>query len=69
MTATAETDNPVLKHTPGGWMAEAMDSPLIAVMAETEDEAIELFRARRAVWRKEIAQAASDGPQVSGTDR
>ena len=60
MAATAETDNPILKHTPGGWMAEATDSPLIAVVAATEDEARELFRVRRAVWREEIAQAASD---------
>jgi hypothetical protein len=60
MTATAETDNPVLKHTPAGWMAEAVDSPLIAVMAETKGEAVELFRSRRAVWRELIAQAASE---------
>ena len=60
MEATAQTDNPVLKHTPGGWMAEATDSPLIAVVAKTEDEAVELFRARRAVWRMEMAQVASD---------
>jgi hypothetical protein len=61
MTATAEIDNPVLKHTPGGWMAEAMDSPLIAVVAETESEARELFRSRRAAWRELMAQAASQG--------
>jgi hypothetical protein len=57
MAATVETDTPVLKHTPGGWMAEAVDSPLIAVVANTEDEAIELFRVRRAVWRELMAQA------------
>jgi hypothetical protein len=31
----------------GGWMAEATDSPLIAVVAETENEAVELFRTER----------------------
>jgi len=60
MTATAEIDNPVLKQTPGGWMAEAMDSPLIAVVAATEADAVELFRARRAVWREEMAQASKE---------
>jgi hypothetical protein len=65
MMATTETDNPVLKHTPGGWMAEAVDSPLIAVVAETEDEAIELFRARRSAWRELIAQAASENADAT----
>jgi len=41
-------------------MAEAVDSPLIAVVAETEYEAVELFRTRRAVWRMEMAQVADD---------
>jgi len=53
-------DNPVLKRTPGGWMAEATDSPLIAVVASTEAEAVDLFRTRRAVWRELMAQAAAD---------
>ena len=66
MAATAETDNPVLKHTPSGWMAEAVDSPLIAVVAETEDEAVELFRSRRAIWRDLIAQATSENADDTG---
>ena len=57
MEATAEIDSPVLKHTPGGWMAVAVDVPRIAVVAETEAEAEDLFRARRAVWRDLIARA------------
>jgi hypothetical protein len=61
MTGTTEIDNPVLKHTPGGWMAEAVDSPLIAVVAETRSEAVDLFRSRRAAWRDLMAQVARDG--------
>jgi hypothetical protein len=60
MEATVEIDNPILKETPGGWMAEAVDSPLIAVVADTEDEAVKLFRERRAVWRALIAEVAQE---------
>jgi hypothetical protein len=50
-------DEPVIKETPGGWMAVATDSPLIAVVAGTEAGAAWLFRARRAVWRGLMAEA------------
>jgi hypothetical protein len=57
MTATTELDSPILKRTPRGWMAEAIDTPRIAVVADTEAEAVELFRLRRTVWRALIAEA------------
>jgi hypothetical protein len=69
MATTAETDNPVLKRTPSGWMAEAVDSPLIAVVAETENEAVELFRTRRSAWRELMAQATATSDSADDDGR
>ena len=55
METTPEIDVPDLKETPGGWLAVAVDSPRIAVVACTEDAALALFRAERAAWRELIA--------------
>lgn len=51
-----DRDRPVLKETPGGWMAVAVDSPRIAVVADTEDAALALFCTERAIWRDLIAE-------------
>ena len=57
METTQETDVPDLRETPGGWLAVAMDSPRIAVVADTRDGALAKFRAERAEWRELISQA------------
>jgi hypothetical protein len=65
METVQDTDAPDLRQTPGGWLAVAVDSPKVAVVADTRDEALARFRAERAEWRQLIAQAqrerASDG--------
>jgi hypothetical protein len=63
METTQEIDLPDLRKTPNGWLAVAVDSPRIAVTADTEDGALALFRKRRALWRRLIAQAAEDGAE------
>lgn len=60
METTQEIDVPDLRKTPGGWLAVAVDSPRIAVTADTEAGALALFRERRAIWRQLIAQAGHD---------
>lgn len=57
METMQETDVPDLRETPGGWLAVATDSPRIAVMAATRDDALASFRTEREAWRKLIAQA------------
>ncbi len=57
METTQEIDVPDLRETPGGWLAVAVDSPRIAVVADTEDAALALFRAERTAWRELIAEA------------
>jgi hypothetical protein len=57
---TQEIDAPDLKETPGGWLAVAVDSPRIAVVAATRDDALAKFRERRAFWRQLIAQNAQE---------
>ena len=52
-----EIDVPDLRKTPSGWLAVAVDSPRIAVAADTKDDALAKFRAERAIWRQLIAQA------------
>ncbi len=58
METAQEPDVPDLRETPGGWLAVATDSPRIAVIATTRDDAIASFRTERAIWRDLIAQAA-----------
>jgi hypothetical protein len=57
---TQEMDVPDLRETPGGWLAVAVDSPKIAVVAATKDAALASFRAERAVWRRLIAETAQE---------
>jgi hypothetical protein len=65
METAQDVDVPDLRQTPGGWLAVAVDSPKVAVVADTRDGALERFRAERAEWRRLIAQAqqkrAADG--------
>ena len=60
METTQETDAPDLRETPGGWLAVAMDSPRVAVVADSREGALAKFRAERAIWRQLIAQAAEE---------
>jgi hypothetical protein len=55
---TVDQDTPVLKETPGGWMAVAVDTPRIAVVADTKEAVLRQFRAGRAEWRELILQAS-----------
>jgi hypothetical protein len=56
-------DIPHLRLTPGGWLATALDSPLIGVIGRERTEALELFKVRRAEWRELIARSrVSYGP-------
>jgi hypothetical protein len=57
MEMTQETDVPDLRETPGGWLAVAVDSPRIAVVADTRDGALAKFRTERAEWRELISKA------------
>jgi hypothetical protein len=57
METVHEVDVPDLRETPGGWLAVAVDSPKIAVMADTRDGALAKFQAERAEWRALIAEA------------
>jgi hypothetical protein len=66
METTHEIDVPDLRETPGGWLAVAVDSPKIAVVADTKDGALASFRAERAAWRQLIAQAAEESPDDAG---
>ena len=60
METTQEIDVPDLRETPGGWLAVAVDSPRVAVVADSRDGALAKFRAERAIWRELIAQAAQE---------
>jgi len=60
METTQETDAPDLRETPGGWLAVAVDSPRVAVVADSREGALAKFRAERAIWRQLIAQAAGE---------
>jgi hypothetical protein len=59
----ARDGRPDLRETPGGWLAVAVDSPRIAVVASTRDDALAKFQAERAVWRQLISQAAQEAPR------
>lgn len=60
METTQDMDLPDLRKTPGGWLAVALDSPRVAVVAETPDRAVEKFRAERAIWRQLISEASDE---------
>jgi hypothetical protein len=66
METTQETDLPDLKETPGGWLAVATDSPRVAAVGGTRDDALANFQAERAIWRKLIAQNAQETPSDAG---
>lgn len=53
---TEDLDVPDLKETPGGWLAVATDSPRVAAIGSTRDDALVNFQAERAIWRELIAQ-------------
>lgn len=53
-------DVPDLLLTPGGWLAVAVDSPLIAVTGETAADALVRFREARTKWRKLIMLAKEE---------
>ncbi len=55
---STQIDAPDLRETPGGWLAVAVDSPRIAVVARTKEEALAKFQAERAEWRELMARAA-----------
>jgi hypothetical protein len=60
METRQHVDVPDLRQTPGGWLAVALDSPKVAVAAESREEALAKFQAERAVWRALIAQSGED---------
>lgn len=66
METAQEVDVPDLRETPGGWLAVAVDSPRIAVVADTAEEALAKFRAERAEWRQLIAQAQQEHATDAG---
>ena len=66
METTQEMDAPDLKETPGGWLAVAVDSPRVAVIGGTRDEALANFQAERAIWRELIAQGAQETAADAG---
>jgi hypothetical protein len=57
---STQIDAPDLRETPGGWLAVAVDSPRIAVVAGTRDDALAKFQAGRAEWRGLIARAQQE---------
>lgn len=63
---STKTDAPDLRETPGGWLAVAVDSPKIAVVGRTRDEAIAKFQTERAEWRDLIAQAQQERTTDAG---
>jgi hypothetical protein len=66
METTQEDDIPDLRETPGGWLAVAVDSPRIAVVGGTRDEALVKFQAERAEWRELIARAQQEHAADAG---
>jgi hypothetical protein len=62
VTCDLGIDIPHLRLTPGGWLATALDSPRIGIVGRERREALELFKVRRAEWRKLMALSASYGP-------
>jgi hypothetical protein len=66
METMQEMDVPDLRETPGGWLAVATDSPRVAVVGDTRDDALAKFQAERAIWRRLIVQTAQDAPSDAG---
>jgi hypothetical protein len=66
METTQVMDSPDLRETPGGWLAVATDSPKVAVVGSTKDEALAKFQAERAIWRQLMAQDAQESPSDAG---
>jgi hypothetical protein len=66
METTQVMDSPDLRETPGGWLAVATDSPKVAVVGSTRDDAIAKFQAERAIWRQLIAQNTQENPADAG---
>jgi hypothetical protein len=66
METAHEMDVPDLRETPGGWLAVATDSPRVAVVGDTRDDALAKFQTERAIWRRLIAQTAQDAPSDAG---
>lgn len=66
METMQETDAPDLKETPGGWLAVAVDSPRVAAVGATRDDALANFRAERAIWRRLIGQDTQETPSDTG---
>ena len=60
METAQEMDFPDLRETPGGWLAVATDSPRVAVVGDTKEDALVKFHAERAIWRQLIAQNAEE---------
>lgn len=60
METTQEMDFPDLRETPGGWLAVATDSPRVALVGDTKEDALIKFHAERAIWRQLIAQTAQE---------
>lgn len=66
MATTQEMDIPELRETPGGWLALATDSPRVAVVGDTKEDALVKFHAERDIWRRLIAQNAQDSASDAG---
>jgi hypothetical protein len=66
METAQDVDAPDLRRTPAGWLAVAVDSPRVAVVAGTKEEALAKFRAERAEWRLLIAQAQQEDSADAG---
>lgn len=66
METTQQMDVPDLRETPGGWLAVATDSPRVAVVGDTKEDALIKFRAERAIWRGLIAQNTQDSAGDAG---
>ena len=64
METTQEMDFPDLRETPGGWLAVATDSPRVAVVGDSKEDALIKFHAERVIWRQLIAQ----NTQETGSD-
>lgn len=66
MATTQEIDLPDLRETPGGWLAVATDSPRVAVVGDTKEDALIKFHAERDIWRRLIAQGVQESVGDAG---
>jgi hypothetical protein len=60
----ATLDDPVLRRTPAGWQAIAIDHPLVSVIADTEEKARQAFHEERELWRSYMAEEDSPEPSA-----